>query len=74
MLLQLIIGAVVVGLVSVTGLAYFDTTRRIYDKQEQIDELTRRISNQDKTIEALASEVSEVASKIGDIEVCTTSK
>ena len=59
----------VVGTVSVTGLAYLDAVQRINDKQRQIDDLNVKITQQDATIEKLSTSVSEVASEIGALEV-----
>ena len=59
----------VVGTVSVTGLAYLDAVSKIDDKQDQIDDLNVLITKQDETIEKLSTTVSEVASEIGGITV-----
>ena len=59
----------VVGTVSVTGLAYLDAVSKIDDKQDQIDDLNVLITQQDETIEKLSTTVSEVASEIGGITV-----
>ena len=59
----------VIGTVSVTALAYLDTSRRIDEKQDQIDGINAKISAQDKTIESLAASVSTLAGSIGAIEV-----
>ena len=59
----------VVGTVSVTGLAYLDLVSKIDDKQDQIDDLNVMITQQDETIEKLSTTVTEVASEIGGITV-----
>ena len=61
----------VVGTVSVTGLAYLDAVSKIDDKQDQIDDLNVLITQQDETIEKLSTTVTEVASEIGGITVNT---
>ena len=64
----------VVGTVSVTGLAYLDAVSKIDDKQDQIDDLNVLITQQDETIEKLSTTVTEVASEIGGITVNTPSR
>jgi uncharacterized coiled-coil protein SlyX len=50
---------VVVGTVSVTGLAYLDATRKINDKQLQIDQINQQIAKQDKTIATFSSQLAK---------------
>ena len=69
LIFQFIIASVVVGTVSVTALAYLDTTRRIDDKQDQIDDLNIKIEQLVDTVKEFSSTVEEVASKIDGIEV-----
>ena len=59
----------VVGTVSVTGLAYLDTTRKIDDQQTQIDELNSQITSLEQTIEDLRKSFSELSGSIQGIEV-----
>ena len=66
---QLIIASVVVGTISVTGLAYLDTTRKIENQQTQINELNAQIASFDDTIATLQTSLSELSGSLQGIEV-----
>ena len=69
---QLIIASVVVGTVSVTGLAYLDTTRKIENQQTQINELNAQIASFDETITSLKTSLDQLSGSIQGIEVIKT--
>ena len=71
---QLIIASVVVGTVSVTGLAYLDTTRKIEDQQTQINELNAQIASFDETIATLKTSLDQLSGSIQGIEVNSDQK
>ncbi len=56
-------------LVSVTGLAYLDATRRIDEKQKEIDKLRAEILTLSDEITMLSTVVSSVAGSLDGIEV-----
>ena len=58
-----------VALVSVTGLAYLDATRRIDEKQKEIDKLRAEILTLSDEITMLSTVVSSVAGSLDGIEV-----
>ncbi len=68
-LFQFILGSVVVGSTAVTGLSYFDSVRRIDEKQEQIDALNTKVNKQQDEIDDLTSTVSKLSSSISTLEV-----
>ena len=59
----------VVGTVSVTGLAYLDTTRKIENQQTQINELNAQIASFDETITSLKTSLDQLSGSIQGIEV-----
>ena len=62
----------VVGTVSVTGLAYLDTTRKIENQQTQINELNAQIASFDETITSLKTSLDQLSGSIQGIEVIKT--
>ena len=58
----------VVGTVSVTGLAYLDTTRKIENQQTQINELNAQIASFDETITSLKTSLDQLSGSIQGIE------
>ena len=57
---QLIIWSVVFGLVSITGLAYLDVSRRILDASKRIEDIQKQIDETNHFYDTLADQISQL--------------
>ena len=63
-LFQLVIASVVVGTLSVTGLAYLDLRSQINEKQSQLNDINTKMAAQDDMIATLTSSVSALSVRL----------